>query len=184
MCVCVVCVSTPVCIYSRQSSFILFLWSLHTHTHTHRHSRIKYIILYVIFPDDYFIQLETIVFINIHAFVLDKQNRVTTRREMTRRFLLVRYYNIIINRIPWPLYSIHTAESLGAVNYILRRNNTILWYILIWYIIIIVVAVLYGVIFFTHLYNKILNKHEGESAGRLDNILCTILRTYIIVKVL
>lgn len=124
VCVCVVCVSTPVCIYSRQSSFILFLWSLHTHTPSLAYK--IYIILYVIFPDDYFIQLETIVFINIHAFVLDKQNRVTTRREMTRRFLLVRYYNIIINRIPWPLYSIHTAESLGAVNYILL--GTTLYY--------------------------------------------------------
>lgn len=129
MCVCVVCVSTPVCIYSRQSSFILFLWSLHTHTHTHRHSRIKYIILYVIFPDDYFIQLETIVFINIHAFVLDKQNRVTTRREMTRRFLLVRYYNIIINRIPWPLYSIRPYIQLSHwAQWIIYYVGTTLYY--------------------------------------------------------
>jgi len=116
--VCVSCVYPPPSAYTRGNRHLYYFYDLYTHTHTRRHSRIKYIILYVIFPDDYFIQLETIVFINIHAFVLDKQNRVTTRREMTRRFLLVRYYNIIINRIPWPLYSIHTAESLGAVNYI------------------------------------------------------------------
>jgi len=123
--VCRVCIHPRLHILAAVVIYIIFMIFTRTHAHTHRHSRIKYIILYVIFPDDYFIQLETIVFINIHAFVLDKQNRVTTRREMTRRFLLVRYYNIIINRIPWPLYSIHTAESLGAVNYIYYVGTTL-----------------------------------------------------------
>lgn len=122
VCVCRVCIHPRLHILTAIVIYIIFMIFTHTPSLAYK----IYIILYVIFPDDYFIQLETIVFINIHAFVLDKQNRVTTRREMTRRFLLVRYYNIIINRIPWPLYSIHTAESLGAVNYILL--GTTLYY--------------------------------------------------------
>lgn len=124
VCVCVSCVYPPPSAYTRGNRHLYYFYDLYTLTPSLAYK--IYIILYVIFPDDYFIQLETIVFINIPAFVLDKQNRVITRREMTRRFLLVRYYNIIINRIPWPLYSIHTAESLGAVNYILL--GTTLYY--------------------------------------------------------